>query len=139
MIQVGLGREHHGHIDVSGHVGEPFGVARVRKSGEVKRVFVGWGGDDGVDFPAESELCCGFDGMPGDAAGANRSIPVVNRLTAPHTPGAHPDFSLRLHHGDLVFGPYDGNFGGDGGGQCCGGDLGADTPGVAQSDGEPRT
>ena len=42
--------EHHRDIDVAREVGQPLGVSRIGKAGEMERVLVGGRGDDRVHF-----------------------------------------------------------------------------------------
>ena len=108
-----LGRQHHGDINVTREVGEPFGVPGIGKAGEVQRVLVGRGRDDGVDLALEGEPHRTLDGVPREAAGTDDPVAVAVLLAAPQLPAAHRHPVGGGHRGDLVLGADDRDVGVD--------------------------
>ena len=95
--------QHHGHVHVAGEMRQPFGMTWIGESCEVKRVFVGRRGDDGVDLAAERQLDRGLDRVPGDAARADHAASVQIFLAASEPPGSHGELPLCRDADDLVF------------------------------------
>jgi hypothetical protein len=52
----GLGGQHHGYVNIAREVGQPLGMTWIGKACEMKRVLVGWGSDNGVDFAVKRQL-----------------------------------------------------------------------------------
>jgi hypothetical protein len=98
-----VSRQHHGHIDIAGEMGQPFGVSRVGEAGQVEGVFVGGSGDDCVYFAFEGESGGGFNRVAGDPAGPDGAMPV-GTFTRTQAPAAHAHPTFCGNAIDLIFG-----------------------------------
>jgi hypothetical protein len=134
MVPRRLRREHHGHVDAAGELGQPFSVTWVGKTCEVKGMLVSRGGHDGVHFAVQSQLRGGFDGVSRDAAGPDDPVAIGSGVAAAQTPGADRDLSLRVDRSDLVFRSNDGDLGCQRLSQCTSRDLRTDAAWVAERD-----
>jgi hypothetical protein len=133
-----LGGKHHGHIHLASQLRQPFGVARIGETREMKGVLVGGSGDDRIDSPAEGESGCSLNGVTGYAAGPDDSLSVGVGLATPQPPAADRNAVLRRDCADLVFRTHQRNLCWDRIGQRARGDLGADPARVTEGDSEPR-
>jgi hypothetical protein len=106
IVRRRFGGKHHGHVYLTGELRQPLGVARVGKAREMKRVFVGGGGYDGIDFAGECQPGRGLDGVAGYAAGADDSIAVAIGISTAELPTADGDTVLRRNGTDLVVRAY---------------------------------
>ena len=83
-----VGGQHHRHVHVAGEMGKPFCVSWIRKAREMERVLVGGTCHDGIDFAVECELDRVLDGVAGDAARADDTMPIVSPFAAAELPTA---------------------------------------------------
>jgi hypothetical protein len=133
-----FGRQHHGHIDVAGEMSQPLGMAGIRKACQVKGVFMGGGGNDGVHFAGQGHSSGGLDCSSRDPSGPHGAAAVGIRITGAEPPGADADVTRGGERGDLIFGPHHHDVSGDGLSQGTGGDLGAYPPRIAQRNRDAR-
>lgn len=131
--------EHHRHVDVTGQVSQPFGVARIGKPGEMQCVFVGGRGDNSVHLAIKRELNGRLYRVAGNAAGAYGSIAIGWDVSGTQTPGAYGDSAGGGQRTDLILGSNQNDLRLEGSGQCPAGYLRAYPPGISQSNGKTRS
>jgi hypothetical protein len=134
----GLGSEHHRDVDIAGKVSQPFGMAWVGKTCEVKCVLVGRGCNDTVDLAAEGEPYRRLDRVARDPAGADDAITILVRIATAEPPASNRDSTLRRYPRDLVLRAHDGNLGPERFSQSASRNLGPDAPGISQRYRQPR-
>jgi hypothetical protein len=131
--------KHHGDVDISREMGQPFSVTRIGKAGEVEGMLVGGCGNDGVHFALKRQFDGGLDRVSGNAAGADHAIAVGVAVAQTKSPGSYRDTMLSGNRLDLVFGTDNGDLCIDGLNQRSGGDLRPDPARIAEGYSEPRT
>src|ERR687895_1046121 len=102
-------RQHHGHVDVAGEMGQPFGMTWIGKSCEMKGVLLSRCRNDSVHPAIERQFDGGFHCVSGNPPGANGSTSIRRAVAGAEAPTAHGDRVGRLERCDLVLRPNDGH------------------------------
>lgn len=105
----------------------------------MKRVLLGWGGNDRVHLTAECELDCSFYGVSSQAAGTNGPSTIGVGVAGTESPGAHRYLMVRTDGGNLIFGADNGDVRFEWFCQCVSRDFGADPPRITQRNGKARS
>ena len=117
---------------------QPLGVSRIGESCEMQGMLVSRGGDDRVDFAVQRQLDRLFNGVAGDAAGANYPVPVGTALTRAEVPVAYCNPVSAREGINLIAGTDQSNLRLDRLAQCGGRDLRTDPARITERDGKSR-
>jgi hypothetical protein len=132
IIGTRLSSEHHGYIHPSGQLGQPLGMARKRKAGEMEGVLMRGGGNDRVDLATERETSGSLDGVTRYSAGSDDPVAITISVSAAQPPAAHGDAVLGGNALDLIFSPDQGDICVNGPSECSSRDLRTDAARVSQ-------